>query len=300
MLPHSKLGLSALFLLILLTSCQAPERPTETLPDPGTLSPTYEQAVPTTEITSTPTPSQTAPESTEEICPDRVGEIQPYQILWQDEVLSGRIYTPPCYPEGDRSYPVLYLLHGATETEEQWEDLGLYEIADDLITSGEIPPLLIVMPREDTWIALRENPFADQLVQVVVPWVDKEYQTLAERNYRAVGGVSRGGNWAIRLGLMHWGAFGSLGGHSAPLFYGDLNRLPGWLEDIPGGSIPRIFLDIAEGDTNLAESEALRDILEKAGVPLEWRLYPGLHNGDYWSSHMAEYLLWYSAGWTTP
>lgn len=302
MLRHIKLGLSAFILLILTTSCQAPERAADPVPDPSTITPSVEQVFPTEEPTlkPNPTPTQLSPESTEQICHENAGEVQDYQISWQEEELFGRVYTPPCYPEIGRRYPTLYLLHGATETEDQWEDLGLYELTDDLITRGEIPPLIIIMPREDTWVSLRENPFADQLVQVLIPWVDEEFQTLAERDYRAVGGVSRGGNWAIRLGMMHWGTFTALGGHSAPLFYGDLNRLPGWLEDIPGDSLPRIYLDIAEGDTNLPESESLRDILEQAGVSLEWKLYPGLHNGDYWSSHLAEYLLWYSAGWQVP
>ncbi len=67
---------------------------------------------------------------------------------------------------------------------------------------------------------------------------------------------------------------------------------------IPDTSIPRIYLDISEGDKNLPEAESLRDILKEAGVSLEWHLYPGLHNDAYWNEHLKEYLLWYSAGWS--
>ena len=49
---------------------------------------------------------------------------------------------------------------------------------------------------------------------------------------------------------------------------------------------------------HLAEAEALHEVLRKAGIPHEWNLYPGLHNYSYWSSHLEEYLLWYSAGWS--
>ena len=303
MLRKPYLVLAAIILLALLSSCQTPDAGHETLPalntqtlSPAQIVPAIENT-PETQPTNTPT-HQPAPDIDEQGCQDSAGEIQAYEISWRGEILNGRIYTPPCYPNDDRQYPTLYLLHGATETEEQWETLGLFDLTDDLIDKGKIPALIIVMPREDTWVSLQENPYGDQLVQALIPWVDDEFQTLAERNYRAVGGLSRGGNWAIRLGLMHWGAFGSFAGHSAPLFYGDLNRLPGWLEDIPAGSIPRIYLDIAEGDRNLAESESLREILEKADVSLEWHLYPGLHDGNYWSSHLAEYLLWYSADWS--
>jgi acetyl esterase/lipase len=99
------------------------------------------------------------------------------------------------------------------------------------------------------------------------------------------------------LGLLEWEFFGSLGAHSAPLFYKDLFRVPTWLEDVPYGSIPRIYLDISEGDPNLDEAETLHEVLRKEGVPHEWQLYPGLHNDTYWKSHLEEYLLWYSAGW---
>ena len=74
--------------------------------------------------------------------------------------------------------------------------------------------------------------------------------------------------------------------------------MPAWLEEIPRDSIPRIYLDISEGDKNLAEEEALHEVLRKAGIPHEWQVYPGLHNDTYWSSHLEEYLLWYSAGWS--
>jgi enterochelin esterase-like enzyme len=299
-----KFGLPALILLVLITACSA--RDTTPVSEPATVdpaSPTDHQVQPSqtpqlTQEPDTPATRQPTEDTLEQSCLERVGKVHRYEIQWGDDVLTGSIYTPPCYLESGLSYPALYLLHGATETDQQWEDLGLVEVTDDLIGRGDIPPLIIIMPREDTWVSLKENPFGDLLIQAVIPWVDNEYRTLPERRYRAVGGLSRGGNWALRLGLLHWGMFESLGAHSAPLFYGDLNRLPGWLVDIPDGSIPRIYLDISEGDKYLPEATSLRDILEESGISLEWHLYPGLHNDTYWSSHLEEYLLWYSAGWS--
>lgn len=304
MANQSKSGLQALILLVLLSSCSTP--PIVEIYKPGTVDPAWltlqeEQPIQTTQPTpvqDTPTPQPSIPAAVEKRCLESAGKFVNYEIPWDDETLAGRIYLPPCYLETGLRYPTLYLLHGATETDQQWEDLGLKEIADDLITQGELSPLIIVMPQEDTWIKLEENYFGDHLIQVVVPWIDKEYQTLAERQFRAVGGLSRGGNWAIRLGLLHWDMFGSVGGHSAPLFYGDIYRLPAWLEDIPEDNFPRVYLDISEGDKYLAEARILQDILEKGGVSPEWHLYPGLHNAAYWSSHLEEYLLWYNAGWS--
>lgn len=221
-----------------------------------------------------------------------------YQIPWQDETLTGRIYLPPCYDQDpDRLYPTLYLLHGATETDQEWDELGIDETADRLIAQGSIPPLLIIMPREITWLSVAQNPFGDRLAQVVVPWVEEHYRVQPDRQHRAVGGLSRGGNWAVRLGLLHWGLFGSLGAHSTPLFFGDLPRVPEWLEAIPQEMVPRIYLDIGEGDNNLKDAQSFYQALVKAGVTPEWHLNPGLHNAAYWKAHLEEYLLWYSAGW---
>jgi len=304
MVSIQKIGLLGLIFLVFLTSCSAPTaipiyKPGTATPPAPTDSPEPPKPTPPpTQEQETPTPDNPTPDGVERSCSESAGRVQAYEIPWEEETLAGRVYTPPCYQESDLRYPTLYLLHGATETDQQWADLGMIEIADDLIGREEIRPLIIVMPREKTWVNLSVNYFADHLVQAVIPWVDTEYRTLAERQYRAVGGISRGGNWALRLGLLNWETFGSLGAHSSSLFYMDLYRLPSWLEDIPEGSIPRIYLDISEGDKYLAEAELLRDVLEEAGISLEWHLYPGLHNDAYWNSHLEEYLRWYSAGWS--
>jgi enterochelin esterase-like enzyme len=135
-------------------------------------------------------------------------------------------------------------------------------------------------------------------VKTILPWIDANYRTIPDRQYRAVGGLSRGGNWAVRIGLLHWGLFGSIGAHSTPLFFGDLNRIPGWVEVIPESLLPRIMIDIGEGDNNLAESDEFHQQLIELGVPVDQNLYPGLHHESYWREHLEEYLRWYSAGWT--
>jgi len=270
------------------------ESPLPTSPLPTTTAPAATEAIP--EITEPAIPSTTAQDRS---CSEVSGVIETYEISWKEEILTGRVYLPPCYgSDPDREYPTLYMLHGATETDQQWDDLGLDEWADTLILEKEISPLIIIMPREITWIILPENPFGDHLITAVIPWIDGNYQTLGNRDYRAIGGMSRGGNWAIRLGLLHWGLFGSIGAHSTPLFIGDLKRVPGWVEIIPSSQIPRILMDIGEDDNNLADAQALHESLLDLDLPHEWRLYPGLHDEHYWRSHLEEYLKWYSEGWT--
>ena len=294
-----KKSLAAGFVLIfLLSACSGLMISGEELPQPtstGLNSPAPAQTEEAIEISATALHATAVPDRT---CSDASGVIDTYEINWKDEVLTGRIYLPPCYGQNpDQDYPTLYMLHGATETDQQWDDLGLDEWADTLIFEKDIPPLIIIMPREITWIILPENPFGDHLVTAIIPWIDDHYQTLENRDFRAIGGMSRGGNWAVRLGLLHWGLFGSIGAHSTPLFLGDLNRVPGWVEIIPASQTPRILMDIGDGDNNLADAEAFRESLLDQDIPHEWRLYPGLHNEKYWKSHLEEYLKWYSAGW---
>jgi enterochelin esterase-like enzyme len=290
---------AGLVFIFLLSACSGlmtagEESPLPTSPMPIFTAPAATEEIP--EITETAIPSTTAQDQS---CSEASGEIETYEIPWRDELLTGRIYLPPCYgSDPEREYPTLYMLHGATETDQQWDDLGLDEWADTLILEKEISPLIIIMPREITWIILPENPFGDHLITAVIPWIDGNYQTLGNRDYRAIGGMSRGGNWAIRLGLLHWGLFGSIGAHSTPLFIGDLKRVPGWIEIIPASQIPRILMDIGEDDNNLADAQALHESLLDLDLPHEWRLYPGLHDEHYWRSHLEEYLKWYSEGWT--
>jgi enterochelin esterase-like enzyme len=293
-------GLIGMTLLLLVTACGplAPTAQSSAAPffTPGTAVP--ENAPPAPVTPTVPTSQPLEKTAAPQLCDSQQGSIEPYQITWQDATLTGRIYLPPCYSQDlSRYYPTLFLLHGATETDQEWDDLGIDEQADLLIDQGKIPPLLIVMPREVTWLSVAENPFGDRLAQVLVPWVERHYRALPDRQHRAVGGMSRGGNWAVRLGLLHWGLFGSLGGHSTPLFFGDLKRVPGWLEAIPPEMMPRIYLDIGEGDNNLQDAEGFYKTLVKAGVNPEWHLSPGLHDEAYWQAHLEEYLLWYSAGW---
>jgi len=293
---------SGLVLIMILSACSGYRVPGEKSPQPQI--PTSTQLV-----RASPQATESDPEITETIispaaspdisCSEASGVIEPFEISWKDDILTGRVYLPPCYGlDPDREYPTLYMLHGALATDQEWDDLGLDEVADSLISGGEISPLIIIMPREITWIVLPENQFGDQLIKVIIPWIDSHYQTLEDREYRAVGGMSRGGNWAVRLGLLHWGLFGSIGAHSAPLFIGDLKRVPGWVEIIPSSQIPRILLDIGRDDNNLAEADALHESLLDLEIPHDWRISPGLHDENYWRSHLEEYLKWYSAEWT--
>ena len=211
-----------------------------------------------------------------------------------------RVYLPPCYDQqADRRYPVLYLIHGQNYNQDQWDRLGVDETADRLIAADEIPPLLIVLPRDRSWAMPTEDRFGQVLVEELVPTIDSTYRTLPERTYRAVGGLSRGAGWAINLGLSQWQLFAAIGGHSLPVFWTDTTRIRQWLKDIPPDELPRIYLDIGENDRPqiLNSASWFENLLTEERIPHEWHLFSGYHDEAYWQSHLEQYLRWYTQDW---
>lgn len=273
-----------------------PTRQVKVSPTSAPTTPTATFPVQTTTPAQTQTPAAPSPAP----CAQIEGQIQKFSLtstILEDD-LEGRVYLPPCYGshEGE-SYPVLYLLHGVTANDRQWINLGVGEAMDDLINGGEIPPFIIVMPRESTWGLPPDNEFGKALVQELLPWVDRQYRTKAERDFRAIGGLSRGGNWALHIASREWRYFSAMGGHSAPVFYGDAQDIPVWLDKIPEEELPRIYLDIGEDDQNQESTLALEQALTEQGFPHDWHLYPGTHNEVYWQEHVEAYLKWYATSW---
>jgi enterochelin esterase-like enzyme len=208
------------------------------------------------------------------------------------------IYLPPCYDEmPEMRYPVLYLLHGQTYTDDQWVRLGAVTVADQLILQDGAAPFIIVFPDDRYWNVQAGPGFGQRLVDSLIPYIDQNYRTLADREHRAIGGMSRGAGWALRLGLRRWELFGTLGLHSLAVFGDDRPFLDDWLEAIPPESWPNIFIDTGESDQELGFNALFEDLLTQRGIPHEWHLYPGAHDELYWRAHVEEYLHWYVETW---
>jgi enterochelin esterase-like enzyme len=211
-----------------------------------------------------------------------------------------RLYLPPCYREDSgRNYPVLYLIHGQTYSDTQWDRLGVPETADRLIAEGEVAPFIVVMPRDMVWKEPTEDNFGKAVTQVLVPWIDKNYRTIPDRAHRAVGGLSRGGAWAVHMGLENWELFGAIGVHSGFVFQSDVQPIYEWLNSIPDGMAPRIYMDLGNEDRPEITQGAvwLENLLTKYSIPHEWHLFVGEHEEAYWHSHVEDYLRWYTQEW---
>lgn len=213
--------------------------------------------------------------------------------------LEGRIYLPPCYDSSpDRKYPVLYFLHGQSFSDDQWDRLGADEVLDAMVLSGKFKPFIIVMPKETNYLNNQwDSKYGISLAEELVPFIDERYQTQKNRDGRAIGGLSRGAAWAMRIGMIYWESFSSIGCHSFAPFRGDYNEAPLWFKKIPVEDIPRIYLDMGVLDVNLEPANLFETRLTKYRIPHEWHVFLGTHNEYYWSSHVSDYLIWYSEGW---
>jgi enterochelin esterase-like enzyme len=264
--------------------------------------PTHTPTSTASPVPSTPSPRPPTLTSTALACTGPSGRIETGDLTveYLPSSLNFNIYLPPCYDEQpDRRYPVLYLIHGQGYTDNQWIRLGVPEICDSLIASGELPPFLVVMPGDRVWKQPSEDKFGQALLEELVPWVESHYRTLPGREHRAIGGLSRGAAWAVHLGLSQWESFGAIGAHSLPVFLEDVSDIDRWIDQIPIESFPRLYLDIGDQDRPEVLESAIwfEELLTKKDIPHEWHLFSGEHDETYWHSHVEQYLRWYAAEW---
>ena len=256
-------------------------------------------ATPTPANTSTPLPS---PTPTSLACWAAGGRFESGSLETEllRHPLEYRIYLPPCYDAlAEQTYPTLYLIHGQSYNDDQWERLGAGEVADALIAAEEVPAFVMVMPRDRLWSEPTQDKYGQAVVEDLLPWIEANYRVIPERSMRAVGGLSRGGAWALHLGLTYPDMFGAVGMHSGFAFHSDAPHLRGWLDETPADQIPRFYLDVADNDRPDIYDSAVwfEAMLTEFNLPHEWHIFIGYHEEIYWQAHVAQYLQWYADGW---
>ena len=154
-------------------------------------------------------------------------------IDWYDSKAVGGlravyVYTPPGYEGGQQRYPVLYLLHGAGFTQQGWTTTGRANlILDNLIAERRVRPMVVVMPyghpQVVTTLGFNEPPRSDRqlvgedLLDTVIPLVERTYRVLTDAGHRAIAGFSMGGNQSLTIGLTHPDLFHWVAGFSAAI-----------------------------------------------------------------------------------
>lgn len=118
------------------------------------------------------------------------------------------VYTPPGFdPNGKVKYPVLYLIHGGSDTEETWTKVGNANfIADNLIAEKKAVPMIIVMPYGNVRPAPMPD-FTKDVMNDIIPFIESNYPVLTDSRHRAVAGFSVGGGQTLNIGMTHTDKF---------------------------------------------------------------------------------------------
>jgi enterochelin esterase-like enzyme len=225
------------------------------------------------------------------------------------------VYVPPGYDQArNRRYPVLYLLHGFANDHHSWHRYGrANDILDNLIAAKTIAPFLVVMPLgyggahvngDGTGIApegsgtFRGDPalYERDLLEDVIPMIDRQYRTIADRTHRAIVGFSMGGGQAGRYGLRHLETFSTVGIMSAGLGGGGTAAAPGTdpvaaLAADPAKAnkqIDLLWVACGKEDAAMKGAAALHDALAKAGIKHTFLETEGAHHWRVWRRYLRD------------
>lgn len=202
-------------------------------------------------------------------------------------------YLPPSYlDEPDRRYPVVYLLHGVNGGSREWEPREMDRILDGLWADGLAESIVVMPDGESLWYSDAAVPWRSMFLQEMVPLVDAEYRTLAQREFRALSGVSMGGYGAYSIGLSNPDTFSSLASHIGSLTYTPFGQTPiAQAREMSGDELDDFahYFDACEFD-DFRFDEGVRQmsaILTGKGVPHTSEVYPdGRHNDACWLPHV--------------
>jgi enterochelin esterase-like enzyme len=185
------------------------------------------------------------------------------------------VYTPPGYDANSKQrYPVLYLQHGAGEDERGWTNQGRANfILDNLLAAGKAKPMLAVMDQGYAGKAGAKPPanaFEEVVLNDLVPAVDAEFRTHADRDHRAIAGLSMGAGQALRIGLTNLDRFAYVGAFSGAGRKFDVQTSYGGVfKDAAGFNQKVRLLWIGAGTGEEAfhrSAKAMHDALGRAGV----------------------------------
>jgi len=233
------------------------------------------------------------------------GEVR---IHWYASKITGvtrqaYIYTPPGYAASPTNrYPVLYLQHGAGESERAWTWQGKANwILDNLLAAGQTKPMIVVMENGYAARASETAPgqargnaaFAELVISDLVPLIDSNFRTVPDREHRAIAGLSMGAGQALDIGLGNLDKFAYIGAFSGGMRNTDLKSAYGGLFQDPASAnrqIRLLWLGCGTEDRGYASLKAAREILQGLGVHHVWFECPGSHEWQVWRKHLFDFV----------
>lgn len=246
------------------------------------------------------------------------------ELHWRSDVLQKQTTMQVLLPRvGRPPFPVLYLLHGLSDDSTVWlRNTRLEWYVREL-------PLMVVLPDgyRGFYTDNEEGPaYAKHFGREVVDFVDRNFQTQAERAGRAIGGLSMGGYGAMRIGLGFPDRFCSVNSHSGAVGRSDADFSDGavragkhqdktkeLVEELrrifgespvgtnhdllvlakkahAAGQLPHLYLDCGREDFLLEDNRECHRSLKEAGIPHEYHEHAGAHDWDYWDRHVQDAL----------
>jgi enterochelin esterase-like enzyme len=206
------------------------------------------------------------------------------------------IYTPPGFSK-KKKYPVLYLLHGIGGDEKEWLNGGSPQIIlDNLYSENKIEPMIVVMPNGramtddratgNIMAADKVQAFANfekDLLNDLIPYIEKKYPVLNDRENRAVAGLSMGGGQSLNFGLGNLEKFAWIGGFSsAPNTKKPEELLPD--PEKAREKIKLLFISCGASDGLILFSKRTHDYLQENHVPHIYYIEPGVHDFKVWKN----------------
>jgi enterochelin esterase-like enzyme len=257
--------------------------------------------------------------------PAQMGTVQDNLSL-PSEILGGErryaVYLPPDYHSSTRSYPVLYLLHGAGDDHTGWVQFGeVLHIADKAIREGMATPMVIVMPDANTGKRGYFNDlsgewrYEDFFFEEFAPYIETSYRIKGEKRYRAIAGLSMGGGGSFMYALHRPDMFSSaapLSAYQGPLTieefrdrledpvatdaeieaYFNRHSVLQLIENIPDEQrdAVRWYIDCGDDDFLYEGNSLVHIAMRKREIPHEYRVRDGGHSWTYWRDSLPAVL----------
>lgn len=247
------------------------------------------------------------------------------------------LYLPKGYESSERRYPVLYLLHGGGDhpsRHRSWiQSVEMQRITDKAIDEGTAAPMIIVMPDAEMTYYMNnvsgKYQFEDFFIKELIPYIEKNYRCLAEKNYRTIGGLSMGGYGSLLYSMHHPELFSACAVMSAGIRTDEqiiemphkeyLRRYGSAMGNVKEGDSRitdfwnqnsvlflvqhmkeeqkksvRFYMDIGDDDFLYKGNSLLHILMRDLNIPHEFRIRDGTHNSEFWRSGLPGVLAFVS------
>lgn len=224
-----------------------------------------------------------------------------------------RVYTPPGY-SSDKKYPVLYLLHGIGGNDREWiQACHADTVIDNLLAEGKIQPMIMVFPNGNASVTADAagqfpgegtgarrgggpggfdgwgKPFEDDLFKDIIPLIETKYSVYADREHRALAGLSMGGGQTLNIGLVHPETFAYVGAFSsAPNTreFGGMSADKLLPDPETAKKLKLLWLAGGNKDGLIRVSQGVHKMLKEQNVPHVWNVDSHAHDNTEWANNL--------------